>query len=237
MTYQPIPFSLIMPEMPAYMSDGKISQLWGQHPYIRSIQMEPFMKNNHRYNRVTIHFDDFKGYGDELREQITNGHYTTNAFDFSYIIGGAKASRLDFNQSRLLPCESSNPPHSEYSHIVAFQLQEVVRKQAEHIQSLESRLEEMEKKVGENVNIQSFHNETMEWFERRLITLDTYRSRMEYDIKDIVKQQNEQSEKTYQLSALFTRLKQDTTALIEWCSQPMWKRTSAFVSEFYTFTN
>jgi hypothetical protein len=31
---------------------------------------------------ITIHFDDFKVYGDELREQITNGFYTTYDFHF-----------------------------------------------------------------------------------------------------------------------------------------------------------
>jgi hypothetical protein len=42
---QPIPFSLIMPEVPAHITDGEIARQWGMNPYIRSIQMEPFVEN------------------------------------------------------------------------------------------------------------------------------------------------------------------------------------------------
>ena len=88
MAYQPIPFSLIMPEVPAHITDGEISRLWGMNPYIRSIQMEPFVVARLRYQRVTVHFDDFKGYGDELRERIMNGYYKTNSYSFNFGSGG-----------------------------------------------------------------------------------------------------------------------------------------------------
>lgn len=128
------PFSLIMPEVPAYMSDGEIARFWGQYPYIRSIQMEPYVNGIDRYNRVTIHFEHF---GDnELRQRITSGYYKTTAYDLTI----KKPGQLDFS-SLLLPCETSNPPRNEYSHIVAFQLQDIVHKQAKQIQDLESRFD------------------------------------------------------------------------------------------------
>jgi hypothetical protein len=279
MTYQP--FSLIMPEVPAYMSDGEIARFWGQNPYIRSIQMEPYVKGIDRYNRVTIHFEHF---GDnELRQKITNGFYKTTAYDLTI----KRPGQLDFS-SLLLPCESSNPPRNEYSHIVVFQLQDIVskqakqiqdlesgfdnqlqaivskqaaqihniesrldlqyqstiRKQTEHIQRLECRLQEMETKIHEvtdlYVDINQSYTGALEQFETRLREQDAYCKCLEERIMDTTDILNNHIEHSYRANKLFDELKQETKALTEWCSRPIWNRTAAFNYEKepeYDFTS
>jgi hypothetical protein len=158
MDYKPIPFSFIMPEVPAHISDGEIARLWGSYPYIRSIQMEPFVDNSKGCNRVTIHFDDFKGFGDELREKITNGYYKSNIYDFQ----SRSAVKLPLCSSYLLPCEISNPKRTEYSHIVALQLKDVVREQAIHIQKLEDQIANMEASIRCSNNIYMDNDQLLE---------------------------------------------------------------------------
>ena len=185
------PFSLIMPKVPAHITDGEIARLWGMNPYIRSIQMEPFVENSRRCQRVTVHFDDFKGYGDELREKIINGYYKTNSYSFNFGSGG----NYLLESSYLLPCETPQPPRTAYSHMVALQLQDVVRQQAEQIRLLESQLQ----------------------------------SQKEYsnDIRDMIialEAENKlQAEKNKELN-------HKLAAVIEWCSQPVWKRKFCVIS-------
>jgi len=196
MAYQPIPFSLIMPEVPAHITDGEISRLWGMNPYIRSIQMEPFVVARLRYQRVTVHFDDFKGYGDELRERIMNGYYKTNSYSFNFGSGG----NYLLESSYLLPCETPQPPRTEYSHVVALQLQDVVRKQAEQIQMLEARLQS--------------HKEYSNDIHDMIIALEA-------------KREAENKLHAEEYAALNNKL----AAVIDWCSQPVWRRKfAAFVS-------
>ena len=253
MTYQPIPFSLIMPEVPAYVTDGEIATLWGGvHSYIRSIEMEPFVDNSKRLNRVTIHFDDFKGYGDELREQIINGFYKTgNLYRFP-----SNLATIILECSYLLPCETPDPPRTEYSHVVALQLQDVVKKQAKRIHRLEARLNEMETKNSSRddcrkaiqierlearvnkmkttiregtelqLDIQQTYSDVLERLESQLLEQDSYRLRLEAKMASIQELHIEDMKKQLQEKE---ELKQKIDALTEWCSQPVWKRTSAFV--------
>jgi hypothetical protein len=284
MTYQP--FSLIMPEVPAYMSDGEIASLWGTIGYICSIQMEPYMRDIRRCNRVTIHFEHFGV--DELREQITNGFYKTQSYSFASSSGVYRISTFG---SLLLPCESSNPPRNEYSHIIAFQLQDIVRKQAEQIerlksrfdiqlqdvvrkqaeqiqrlesrfdiqqqdivrkqaeqierlesrldlhyqstirkqteqiQRLESRIKEMETKIHEGTDL---YMVAIEQFEERLLEQDAYCKYLEERIQDTTEVLNKHIEHSYRDNKTVDELKQETKALIDWCSRPIWNRTAAF---------
>jgi len=261
MTYQP--FSLIMPEVPAYMSDGEIASLWGTIGYICSIQMEPYMRDIRRCNRVTIHFEHFGA--DELREQITNGFYKTQSYDFRT----RSRRQLDFS-SLLLPCETSNPPRNEYSHIVAFQLQDIVRKQAKQIQDLESRfdlqlqaivrkqadqihdiesrldlhyqstirkqadqIQRLESKLDKMetdlyVDINQSYTAIIERFETRLNEQDAYCKCLEERIMDTTEVLNKHIEHSYRDNKTVDELKQKTKALIDWCSQPIWNRSTAF---------
>ena len=246
MPYQP--FSLIMPEVPAYMTDGEIASLWGPMGYICSIQMEPYMRDIRRCNRVTIHFEHFGV--DELREQITNGFYKTQTYNRFHCSTGI-ISRFG---SLLLPCESVNPPRNEYSHIIAFQLQDVVRKQAEQIQRLESlfdiqqqdivrkqseqihrlesRIKEMETKIHEGtdlyVDINQSYTVAIEQFEARLLEQDDYYKCIEERIMDTTEVLNKHIEHSYRDNKTVDELKQKTKALIDWCSQPIWNRSTAF---------
>jgi hypothetical protein len=190
------PFSLIMPEVPAHITDGEIARLWGMNPYIRSIQMEPFVDNGKRCQRVTVHFDDFKGYGDELREKIMNGYYKTNSYSFNFGSGG----NYLLESSYLLPCETPQPPRTEYSHMVALQLQDVVREQAEQIRLLEAQLQ-LHKEYNNDIHDMIIALEAKHEAENKL-----------------------QSEKNEELN-------QKLAAVIEWCSQPVWRRKfAAFIS-------
>ena len=232
MSHQPTPFSLIMPQVPAYMSDGEIARLWQNCEgviSIRSIQMEPFMSdvNDRQFNQVTIHFNDLSLNGRE-REKIKNGYYTTDTkygfrcpFTHQYLL-----------QSHLLPCETSNPLRNEYSHIVAFQLQDTVRKQSDQIQRLESQLEEMETKIHEGtdlyVDINRSYTVALEKFETRLREQDAYCKYLEERIMDTTEVLHKHIEHSYRANKLFDELKQETKALTEWCSRPIWNRTAAF---------
>jgi hypothetical protein len=203
MAYQPIPFSLIMPEVPAHITDGEIARLWGEplllhcgHSminYIRSIQMEPFVNNGKRWQRVTIHFDDFPRA--DIRQIIENGYYETNIFKFP-----ASVEDYLINRSYLLPCETPQPPRTEYSHVVALQLQDVVRKQAEQIQMLEARLQS--------------HKEYSNDIHDMIIALEA-------------KREAENKLHAEEYAALNNKL----AAVIDWCSQPVWRRKfAAFIS-------
>ena len=234
MSYQPTPFSLIMPSVPAHITDGDIAHLWGMNPYIRSIQMEPFVENSIRCQRVTINFDDFNGYGDELRKDIMKGYYKTNPYNFHERSGGRSGGRSGRNylleSSYLLPCDRPQPPRTEYSHVVALQLQDVVKKQAEQMERLENRIKEMETTIREGteiqLDIQQTYIATFERLESRLLEQDSYRIRLEANMISLqelhfedMKQHIEEKEE----------LKQKIEALIGWCSQPVWKRTPSFV--------
>lgn len=233
MTYQPTPFSLIMPEVPAHMSDGDIARLWGEpllhhcgHSminYIRCIQLEPVVDKSKRCQRVTIHFDDFPRA--DIRQQIDNGYYETNIFKFP-----AGVQDYLINRSYLLPCDRPQPPRTEYSHVVALQLQDVVKKQAEQMERLENRIKEMETTIREGteiqLDIQQTYTATFERLESRLLEQDSYRIRLEANMISLqelhfedMKQHIEEKEE----------LKQKIEALTEWCSQPVWKRTTSFV--------
>jgi len=258
MSYQPTPFSLIMPEVPAHMSDGDIARLWGEpllhhcgHSminYIRCIQLEPVVDKSKRCQRVTIHFDDFPRA--DIRQQIDNGYYETNIFKFP-----AGVQDYLINRSYLLPCDRPQPPRTDYSHVVALQLQDVVKKQADHIhrleaqlieietnnnrglchqaeqmERLENRIKEMETTIREGteiqLDIQQTYTATFERLESRLLEQDSYRIRLEANMKSLqelhfedMKQHIEEKEE----------LKQKIEALTEWCSQPVWKRTTSFV--------
>ena len=233
MSYQPTPFSLIMPEVPAHMSDGDIARLWGEpllhhcgHSminYIRCIQLEPVVDKSKRCQRVTIHFDDFPRA--DIRQQIDNGYYETNIFKFP-----AGVQDYLINRSYLLPCDSPQPPRTEYSHVVALQLQDVVKRQAEQMECLENRIKEMETTIREGteiqLDIQQTYTATFERLESRLLQQDSYRRWLEANMISLqelhfedMKQHIEEKEE----------LKQKIEALTEWCSQPVWKRTPSFV--------
>lgn len=255
MAYQPIPLSLIMPEVPAHITDGEIARLWGMNPYIRSIQMEPFVNNSKRCQRVTIHFDDFTGYGDDLREKIVNGYYKTNPYNFHYGSGG----NYLLESSYLLPCETPQSPRTEYSHVVALQLQEIVRKQTEQIRLLEARLNEMETMIQEGTKLQldinqtntekfhriskrldhrtyeletriheinDLHVEGFDQLEPRLQSHEDYNNYMHAMIVDLEAKHEAENKLQAQEKE---ELKHKIDALTEWCSQSAWKRTRAFV--------
>ena len=198
MAYQPTPFSLIMPEVPAHITDNEIAYIWdiaGRNSVcIRSIQMG-------MDNRVTIHFDDFNGYGIELRESIMNGYYSSRLFDFNDLRKGQLPhAHMPLKNSYLLPCETPQPPRTEYSHVVALQLQDVVRKQAEQIQMLEARLQS--------------HKEYSNDIHDMIIALEA-------------KREAENKLHAEEYAALNNKL----AAVIDWCSQPVWRRKfAAFVS-------
>lgn len=226
MAVQPTPFSLIMPSVPAHITDGDIARIWGlcgMNHYIRSIHMEPFVENSIRCQRVTIHFDDFSLAN--VREKIITGYYKTNTYNFHYGSGG----NYLLPSSYLLPCDIPQPPPTEYSHVVALQLQDVVKKQAEQMESLENRIKEMETTIREGTEIQQTYMTVFERLESRLLEQDSYRIRLEARMTYLqelhfedMKQHIEEKEE----------LKQKIEALTAWCSQPVWKRTSSFVSEF-----
>ena len=190
------PFSLIMPEVPDHITDGEIAGQWkvcGYH-YIRSIQMEPFVENGRRCQRVTIHFDDFSN--SELREQIVSGYYKTNLYNLRWAIAG----NYILESSYLLPCETPQPPRTEYSHVVALQLQDVVRQQAEQIRLLEAQLQ-LHKEYNNDIHDMIIALEAKHEAENKL-----------------------QAEKNEELN-------HKLAAVIEWCSQPVWRRKfAAFIS-------
>jgi lipoate synthase len=103
--------------------------------------------------------------------------------------------------------------------MVALQLQDIVRQQATTIESLECRLNEMEKRVHEGTELYlDIHQANIENFSKmksRLHYQKCYNKRLKALQKSHIKENNE--------------LKQKIDALTEWCSQPLWKRTSAFV--------
>ena len=241
MSYQPTPFSLIMPELSYDKTDGEFAYLWSDY-HIRSIQREPIPeKKNGGWSglaNITINFYEFPR---ELREQIENGYYKTNKYKFKY-----------GQESLLLPCDT---PIMDYSFGFALQLQDVVKKQADHInrleaqlieietnnnrglchqaeqmERLENRIKEMETTIREGteiqLDIQQTYTATFERLESRLLEQDSYRTRLEARMTYLqelhfedMKQHIEEKEE----------LKQKIEALTEWCSQPVWKRTTSFV--------
>jgi len=220
-----------MPEVPAHITDGDIAYIWdvaGRYNVrIRSIQMEPCCLEHGDYNQVTIHFDNFNGYGIELRENIMNGYYSKRAFDFNDLRKGQLPhAYMPLRSWRLLPCESSNPPKSEYSHVVALQLQEVVREQLQHIANLFGRddnrshqIDSLDKCIKK---MERMHNEQIECLEARIQSQEDYKNGLQERIIALEsKMESDAREKE--------ELKQKIEALTEWCSQPVWKRTSAFV--------
>jgi hypothetical protein len=199
------PFSLIMPEVPAHITDGEIAYIWDvagrSSVRIRSIQMEPCCLQHGDYNRVTIHFDEFNGYGIELRESIMNGYYSIRTFDLNDLRKGQLPhAHMPLKNSYLLPCETPQPPRTEYSHVVALQLQDVVRQQAEQIRMLEAQLQ--------------LHKD--------------YNN----DIHDMIIALEAKHEAENKLHAEENAiLNQKLAAVIEWCSQPVWRRKfAAFIS-------
>ncbi len=226
MTYQPTPFSLIMPEVPAHITDGEIAYIWDvagrNNVRIRSIQMEPCCLQHGDYNRVTINFDDFNGYG-ILRESIVNGYYSNRTFDFNDLRKGQQPrAHMPLKNSCLLPCESLNPPQSKYSHVVALQLQDVVRDQLQLTSNLFGRDDDRArqiKRLETRIQSQEVYNHHLQ---ERIIALEA-------------KMASDAREKEI--------LEYKMAAVIEWCSQPVWRRKFAafaipkapeetFVSEF-----
>ena len=248
-----------MPEVPAYISDGEIGRLWQRCEgliNIRSIQMESFMSDvvEQQFNRVTIHFDDLSLNGGE-REKIKNGYYTTDKYGFR-----CPYTHQTLFHSYLIPCESSNPLRNEYSHNVVFKLQDIVRKQADQIQRiertldlhyqavvrdqadriqrLESKIEEMETDLYVDIN-QSFTG-ALERFETRLNEQDAYCKCLEERITDTADILNKHIEHSFTFNKSLDELKQETKALTEWCSRPIWNRNTSFRFEKepkYEFTS
>lgn len=240
MSYQSRPFSFVLLKVPAHMSDVEIRQLMFYR--VRCIQIEPFVPISgdntlytDLYNRVVVHFDDYPD--DELRTKIQTGFYS----------GIEKKWHINYNGGNLtlnthvLPYNSEQPPPSKYSHTIALQLQDIVRKQAEHIerleasnvylqdnqtrqanriQNLESRLNEMETRVHEGTELyMDINQSSMDAFRRMKSKLryhKTYIKRLEANITALQSKEKD-------------GLKQQIDALTEWCSQPLWKRSSAFV--------
>lgn len=227
MAYQPTPFSLIMPEVPAWITDGNIASLWhGQ--YINSIQMDPYVENGRRCQRVTIHFDDFSNI--EIKENITNGYYKTNPFHFNTLGGVAISS------SYLLPCDSPNPKRTEYSHIVAFQLQDLFQQQTERIEIMEDQIVKMKTIIQEGTNLQLDINESnkgnfnriktrldeLNHIKTRLQIQEAYSKCLEDNIATLQEKHNEDM-------LIIQNIQGKLDALTEWCAQSLWKRTSSFV--------
>ena len=205
MAYQPTPFSLIMPEVPAHITDGEIAYIWdvaGRNSVrIRSIQMELCCLQHGDYNRVTIHFDDFNGYGIALRESIMNGYYSIRTFDLNDLRKGQQPrAHMPLKDSYLLPCETPQPPRTEYSHMVALQLQDVVRQQAQQIRLLEAQLQ-LHKEYNNDIHDMIIALEAKHEAENKLHAEEN------------------------------TILNQKLSTVIEWCSQPVWRRKfAAFIS-------
>jgi len=237
MSYQPRPFSFVLLKVPAHMSDVEIRQAMRYR--VRCIQIEPYdvpisgdnTLHTDLYNRVVVHFDDFPD--DELRTKIQSGFYST--IDMKWHLDHLSL------RTHVLPYNSEQPPPSEYSHTVALQLQDIVRKQAEQIQrleasnvylqdnqtgqanriqNLESRLNEMETRVHEGTELyMDINQSSMDAFRRMKSKLryhKTYIKRLEANITALQSKEKD-------------GLKQKIDALTEWCSQPLWKRSSAFV--------
>ena len=240
-----------MPEVPAHITDGEIAHLWGMNPCIRSIQMEPFVNNSKRYQRVTIHFDDFPS---GLREQIENGYYKTNTYNFHYGSGG----NYLLESSYLIPCERPQSPRTEYSHVVALQLQDVVRDQLQHISNLFGRDDDRTHQIDLLhhwiKSMEKKHTKEIEYLETRINELETRiqeETKLQLDINQSNIEEIDQLEHRIQsqedynhhlqerIIALEAKMASDArekeeleykmAAVIEWCSQPVWKRTSAFV--------
>ena len=130
-----------------------------------------------------------------------NGYYSIRTFDLNDLRKGQQPrAHMPLKDSYLLPCETPQPPRTEYSHVVALQLQDVVRQQAEQIRLLEAQLQ--------------LHKE--------------YNN----DIHDMIIALEAKHEAENKLHAEENAiLNQKLAAVIEWCSQPVWRRKfAAFIS-------
>ena len=230
---------LSMTRIPLYVSDYEIARVWKEYngSIVNSVRFEPNQDTG--YRKATVWFSDLVGhlpYPYWSAEQTTS--IFSNNYKKSFLPGAEKLGNiLGFLES----CSPSLEEPRDFSFIMTLQLQDIVRKQAEHIerleasnvylqdnqtgqanriQNLESRLNEMETRVNEGTELyMDINQSSMDAFRRMKSKLryhKTYIKRLEANITALQSKEKD-------------GLKQKIDALTEWCSQPLWKRSSAFV--------
>jgi len=217
-----------MTRVPLYVSDGDIGRAWKEYngSLVKAVRFEPIQHTG--YRKATVWFSDLVG---QLPHPYYSAEQTTSIFSNNYkkkFLPGAE--KLGNILGFLEPCSTTEEPPGDFSFIVAHQLQDIVSKQAEQIQRLENRLEEMERRIHEGTELYlDINQSSMAAFKRmktRIRSQNTYSKCLEANIAAL---QAKQAEDMISYLQEKEQWKQKIDALTEWCSQPLWKRTSAFV--------
>jgi len=250
------PFVLCMTRVPLYVSDNEIVRAWKNYngSVVKAVRFEP--SELAEYRKATVWFINLIGY-------LPHPHYSEgqtvstmlNNYKKKQLPGAERAEGLI---GFLEPCSTSFEEPSEFSFMIAFQLQDVVRDQHQlisnlfgrdddrshqidsldkcikkveirhikQIEHLEARVNKMKKRIQEGTKLQLDINqcniEEINQLEVRIQSQEDYNNRLEERIIALeAKMASDAREKE--------ELKQKIDALTEWCSQPVWKRTSAFV--------
>jgi hypothetical protein len=218
------PFVLCMTRVPLYISDSEIALMWKEYngSVVKAVSFEPI--DIPGYRKATVWFTEFIDYvpnsnsNERISTSILSQRYKKNTLP-----GAEKLGNLGNILGFLEPCSTPEEPSCEFSFMVALQLQDIVCQQATAIERLEDRLSEMEKRVHEGTELYlDIHQANMEDYSKmksRLHYQKGYNKRLKANI--IALQKSHVQEKN--------ELKKEIDALTEWCSQPLWKRTSAFV--------
>lgn len=155
-------FVLYMTRIPVYVSDYELARVWKEYngSIVKTVKFEPSELVG--YRKATVWFTilvnklpfPYNCDGQTILSSIKKykKNFLPGAEKFGNIIGF------------LEPC-STTEESSEFSFMIALQLQDIVRQQAKTIECLESRLNEIEKRVNEGIEIYiDIHKSNMDIF-------------------------------------------------------------------------
>ena len=220
-------FVLSMRHIPLYVSDNEIATAWNQYngSLVKAVRFEPSEIPGKR--KAIVWFTD-------LVENFP-APYWNPSLNISTIINNYKnkalpgSEKLDICNFGYLDYYSTTEEPTEFSFMVAFQLQDIVRQQANQIQELEGRLNQMEKTMDERtelfLHVGRSNKKAFDRMKSRVRSQNAYRKVLEANILSLCA---DQIEDTIIRNEEKEKLRQKIDALTEWCSQPLWKRMNSF---------
>jgi len=215
---------LSMRRIPLYVSDHEIANAWNQYngSLVKAVRFVPSEIPGKR--KAIVWFTDLvENFPAPYWQPSINISIIINDYKNKALPGSEKLDICDFGY---LDDYSTTEEPTEFSFMVAFQLQDIVRQQANQIQDLEGRLNKMEKIMDERTELFLHVNQSnKKAFNKMKSRLNVYRKRLETSILSLCA---DQIEDTISHNEETEKLRQKIDALTEWCSQPLWKRINAF---------
>jgi hypothetical protein len=156
------PYVLMMNHIPLYMSDSDIARVWKEFngSIVKAVIFEPSAVDGYQKGTVWLDLYEYLPHPYYSPDNMISRHIECGNYKDSFLPGAEKTGNyIGF----LTKCSQEPIPEGHrFSFVIARQLQDVVRKQATHIQKLEDQIANMEASIQRSNNIYMDNDQLLE---------------------------------------------------------------------------